>query len=59
MKTKNRYYDMRGVLSQLQFDVVKFEPHAENAESKVYLSKLLAAGLVRDHRSVRTVVHAD
>lgn len=60
VKTKNRYYDMRAVLSQLQFDVVKFEPHPENnGESKVYLSKLLAAGLVRDHRSVRTVVHAD
>lgn len=60
VKTKNRYYDMRGVLAQLQFDVVKFEPHgADNGESKVYLSKLLAAGLVADHRSVRTVVHAD
>jgi hypothetical protein len=60
VKTKNRYYDMRGVLSQLQFDVVKFEPHgSDNGESKVYLSKLLAARLVADHRSVRTVVHAD
>jgi GNAT superfamily N-acetyltransferase len=59
VKTKNRYYDMRGVLSQLQFDVIKFEPHdGDTAESKVYLSKLLSAGLVTDHRSVRTVVHA-
>lgn len=60
VKTKNRFYDMRGVLSQLQFDVVKFEQHPlDNGESKVYLSKLLAADLVADHRSVRTVVHAD
>ena len=27
VKTKNRYYDMRAVLAQLQFNVVKFEPH--------------------------------
>lgn len=60
VKTKNRYYDMRTVLSQLQFDVVKFEQNRlDNGESKVYLSKLLAAGLVNDHRSIRTVVHAD
>jgi hypothetical protein len=60
VKTKNRFYDMRTVLSQLQFDVVKFEPsERNNAESKVYLAKLLAADLVRDHRSVRTVVNAE
>lgn len=60
VKTKNRYHDMRAVLAQLQFNVVKFEPHAsETAESKVYLSKLLPAELTRGHRSIRTVVHAD
>lgn len=60
VKTKNRYYDMRGVLSQLQFNVVKYERNdVDNAESKVYLSKLLDAELVADHRSVRTVVRAD
>lgn len=60
VKTKNRFYDMRAVLCQLQFNVVKFERHpADSAESKVYLAKLLAADLVRDHRSVRTVVQAD
>lgn len=59
VKTKNRYHDMRAVLAQLQFNVVKFEPHAaDNAESKVYLAKHLPAEIVRDHRSVRTVVHA-
>jgi hypothetical protein len=60
VKTKNRYYDMRAVLAQLQFNVVKFERHpTENGEAKVYLSKLLPAELVRRHRSVRTVVQAD
>jgi GNAT superfamily N-acetyltransferase len=60
VKTKNRYYDMRAVLAQLRFDVVKLESNLEEqAESKVYLAKLLPAELVRNHRSVRTVVVAD
>jgi hypothetical protein len=60
VKTKNRYYDMRAVLAQLQFNVVKFERHeTDGAESKVYLGKPLPADLVRDHRSIRTVVQAD
>ena len=28
VKTKNRFYDMRGTLDQLEFDVVKYEPNA-------------------------------
>lgn len=60
VKTKNRYYDMRAVLAQLQFNVVKYEPHAtDNDEAKVYFSKMLKADLARGHRSVRTVVHAE
>jgi GNAT superfamily N-acetyltransferase len=60
VKTKNRYYDMRAVLAQLQFNVVKFERHeTDGADSKVYLGKPLPADLVRDHRSIRTVVQAD
>ncbi|HWI18168.1 MAG TPA: hypothetical protein VNT81_10500 [Vicinamibacterales bacterium] len=60
VKTKNRYYDMRAVLAQLQFNVVKHEPHAADiGESKVYLSKLLPAEIARGHRSVRTVVYAE
>ena len=60
VKTKNRYYDMRAVLAQLHFNVVKHEPHATDCdESKVYLSKLLPAELKRRHRSVRTVVQAE
>jgi hypothetical protein len=60
VKTKNRYYDMRAVLAQLQFNVVKYEPNAtNNDESKVYFSKLLPADLARGHRSIRTVVPAN
>ena len=60
VKTKNRFHDMRGVLAQLQFDVIKYERNeADNLESKVYLSKALPADLVRNHRSVRTVVLAN
>jgi hypothetical protein len=60
VKVKNRYYDMRAVLASLQFNVVKHEPHAKDtSESKIYLSKLLPAGLKRGHRSIRTVVYAE
>lgn len=60
VKTKNRFYEMRAALTQLQFDVVKYERNDfNNAESKVYLSKLLHPELVADHRSIRTVVHAE
>jgi len=59
VKTKNKFYDMRAVLDQLGFDVVKFERHASGpAESKVYLSKQLLPDLVSGHRSRRTVVQA-
>jgi hypothetical protein len=57
VKTKNKFYDMRGTLDHLRFQVVKYERHAEdNAESKVYLSKRLQAEVIRAHRSARTVV---
>jgi hypothetical protein len=60
VKTKNRYYDMRAVLAQLQFNVVKHEPNqTEVGDSKVYLSKLLPAEIARAHRSIRTVVYAE
>jgi hypothetical protein len=59
VKTKNRFYDMRAVLAQLGFDVIKFEPSPLDAgESKVYLAKQLRAGTVSAHRSRRTVVQA-
>ena len=60
VKTKNRYYDMRGTLDQLEFNVVKYEPNrTDNRESKVYLSKRLTSDVVRAHTSMRTVVYAD
>ncbi len=60
VKTKNKFYDMRGTLDQLKFDVVKYEVNAlDNRESKVYLSKQLTSDVVRAHTSTRTVVYAD
>ena len=57
VKTKNKFYEMRATLDHLRFEVVKFERHpADNAESKVYLSKKLDASVLKDHRSLRTVV---
>jgi GNAT superfamily N-acetyltransferase len=57
VKTKNKFYDMRGTLDHLRFQVVKYERHdGDNAESKVYLSKRLQAEMIRSHRSARTVV---
>jgi hypothetical protein len=59
VKKKNRFYGMRSTLTQLQFDVIKYERNAQNnAESKVYLSKLLSAELVAGHRSMRSVTQA-
>ena len=60
VKTKNRYYDMRGTLDQLEFNVIKYEPNTpDNRESKVYLSKPLTSDVVRAHTSTRTVVFAE
>jgi hypothetical protein len=58
VKTKNKFYDMRGTLDQLHFDVIKYEPHPSvNRESKVYLSKRLTADVLRAHRSKRRVTY--
>ncbi len=60
VKTKNRFYDMRGTLDQLEFNVIKYEPNAsDNRESKVYLSKPLTSDVLRAHTSTRTVVYAE
>ena len=59
VKTKNRFYEMRGTLDELRFEVVKYERHpSDNAESKVYLSKRLVPELLGRHRSARTVTQA-
>ncbi len=60
VKTKNRFYDMRGTLDQLEFNVIKYEVNErDNRESKVYLSKQLTSDVLRSHTSMRTVVYAD
>ena len=57
VKTKNKFYDMRGTLDHLRFEVVKYERNAaDNAESKVYLSKKLVPETLSQHRSAKTVV---
>ncbi|HVW06112.1 MAG TPA: hypothetical protein VHB78_13970 [Vicinamibacterales bacterium] len=58
VKTKNRYYDMRGTLDSLQFNVVKLEPAPDALESKVYLSKRLGPFVLDAHRSRRQVTRA-
>jgi hypothetical protein len=55
VKTKNRYYNMRGTLDSLEFNVIKFEPADDPLESKVYLSKRLGPFVLDAHRSQRTV----
>ena len=57
VKTKNRFYEMRGTLDHLRFEVVKYERSTiDNAESKVYLSKRLRPELLESHRSSKMVV---
>jgi hypothetical protein len=57
VKTKNRFYEMRGTLDHLRFEVVKYERNpVDNAESKVYLSKKLHPDIIGTHRSAKTVV---
>jgi len=58
VKTKNRFFDMRGTLDSLQFNVVKLEPSTDPLESKVYLSKRLGPFVLGAHRSSRQVTRA-
>jgi hypothetical protein len=58
VKTKNRYYDMRGTLDSLQFNVIKLEPSLDPQDSKVYLSKRLGPFVLDAHRSQRQVHRA-
>ena len=58
VKTKNRYYDMRGALDSLEYNVIKFEPADDHLDSKVYLSKRLGPFVLDAHRSRRTVTRA-
>ena len=57
VKTKNKFYEMRGTLDHLRFEVIKYQRNnGDNAESKVYLSKKLSPDIVQEHRSAKTVV---
>jgi hypothetical protein len=58
VKTKNRYYGMRGTLDSLQFDVIKLEAAPDPLESKVYLSKRLGPNVLDAHRGRRQVTRA-
>lgn len=59
VKTKNKFYDMRGTLDNQRYQVIKYERHSfDNAESKVYLSKKLHPELLQEHKSTRTLVEA-
>ena len=60
VKTKNRFYEMRSTLAQLNFDVIRFVPHpVDVGESKVFLSKRLGQHVLDAHRSRRTVVRTE
>ena len=59
VKTKNKFYPMRATLDHLSFDVVKFQRHLrDNRESRVYLSKKIAAEVLNQHQTSRSVVQA-
>src|SRR5438477_3427409 len=59
VKTKNRFYGMRATLDHLNFDVIKFQRHLrDNRESTVYLSKKIAAEVLNQHQTSRSVVEA-
>jgi len=58
VKTKNRYFGMRGTLDSLQFNIIKLEPASDPLDSKVYMSKRLGPGVLDAHRSRRQVTRA-
>jgi hypothetical protein len=59
-KTKNKFYEMRSTLAQLNFDVIRFVPHPiDVGESKVFLSKRLGQHVLDAHRSRRTVTRTE
>ena len=59
-KTKNKFYEMRSTLAQLNFDVIRFVPHPiEIGDSKVFMSKRLGQHVLDAHRSRRTVTRTE
>jgi hypothetical protein len=60
VKTKNRFYEMRAALAQLNFNVIRFVRHpGDEAESKVFLRKRLGQHVLDAHRSRRLVTKFD
>jgi hypothetical protein len=60
VKTKNRFYEMRAALAQLNFNVIRFVSHpGDEAESKVFLRKRLGQHVLGAHRSRRLVTKFD
>jgi len=56
VKTKNKFYEMRGTLDHLKFNVIHFARNLDdNRESKVYLSKTLGADTLLGHRTERSL----
>jgi len=59
VKTKNRFYPMRATLDHLNFDIIKLQRHLrDSGESKLYLSKKIAAEVLNQHQTSRSVVEA-
>ena len=58
-KTKNKFYEMRSALDALRFDVIHYEAHPDNRESKVYMSKNLNEDILDLHQSRRSVVKVE
>lgn len=58
-KTKNKFYEMRSALDALRFDVIHYEAHFDNRESKVYMSKKLHPDILDTHQSRRSVVKVE
>ena len=59
VKTKNKFYGMRATLDHLNFDIIKFQRHLwDNRESKVYMGKKIAADVLQQHQTTRSVVEA-
>ena len=60
VKTKNRFYEMRSTLAQLQFDIIRFVQHpAQSGESKLFYSKRLGQHVLDAHRSRRSVTRTN
>ncbi len=60
VKTKNRFYEMRSTLAQLNFDIIRFVPHpVYSGESKVFFSKRLGQHVLDSHRSNRSLFRDD